>query len=171
MNLQERLERRTHIVEKVDAGSSFADIARELGLTRERVRAIYATKGKQIGRVFMKKAEGKNWLHRLGANVRRFRRLADKTQEQVAAAAGIDPTEVSRFERGKKKITMRELQKMLKLIGASFSDVWPEGLPVSTGPSPAADEVALMAEQIGFTPQELTKALDESVKEKEKHEA
>ena len=72
-------------------------------------------------------AEERNFRTALVAgNLRRLRRDADLTQEQVAAHLGIDRRYVSSWERAEHEPRDPALRSMAKLFGCTFGDFYAE---------------------------------------------
>ncbi|RME92826.1 MAG: XRE family transcriptional regulator [Verrucomicrobia bacterium] len=58
-------------------------------------------------------------LAALGANVRRHRAARGWTQEQLAEAAGLDPTYISGIERGRRNPSILNVARLAKALGIS----------------------------------------------------
>jgi transcriptional regulator with XRE-family HTH domain len=54
---------------------------------------------------------------RFAANLRRYRKAAKLTQEQLSARAGIHPTEVSRLERAVRDPRLSTIARLAKGLG------------------------------------------------------
>ena len=67
--------------------------------------------------------EQKALAKRLGAEFKRLRKAAEKTQEDVAFEAGITTTYISLVERGGTNITITKGVKMAKALGVRLAEV------------------------------------------------
>jgi transcriptional regulator with XRE-family HTH domain len=56
---------------------------------------------------------------RFASNLRRLRRAAKLTQEQLSAQAGLHPTEVSRLERAVRDPRLSTIARLAKGLGVS----------------------------------------------------
>jgi transcriptional regulator with XRE-family HTH domain len=54
---------------------------------------------------------------RFAANLRRHRRAAKLTQEQLSAKAGLHPTEISRLERAVREPRLGTIVRLAKALG------------------------------------------------------
>jgi transcriptional regulator with XRE-family HTH domain len=54
---------------------------------------------------------------RFAANLRRLRRAAKLTQEQLSAKAGLHPTEISRLERAVREPRLGTIVRLAKALG------------------------------------------------------
>lgn len=66
----------------------------------------------------------------LGENVRRYRKLKDMTQEQLALEAGMERSYVSDLERGQRNPSVRALARLAEAL-----DIPPGLLLVETPPA------------------------------------
>lgn len=62
-------------------------------------------------------------LARFGKRVRERREAKDLSQEAFAAAAGLDRTYISGIERGKRNISLRNIEVIAKALGTSISEL------------------------------------------------
>lgn len=67
-------------------------------------------------------AEERPWLAIYGANIRRLRKAAELSQEQVAEALGEKQAQYSLRESGKVNIDLRQAQIIAKRIGCKVDD-------------------------------------------------
>lgn len=72
---------------------------------------------------------------RLGAALRRLRKLSGRTQGQVAELAGIDAPTISRYERGKRTFQVEALDLLLAAYGVDLVG-W---LEIVRPPTPSPD--------------------------------
>lgn len=70
-----------------------------------------------------------DWRRIVGDNVRKFRKEATLTQEQLAFAAEIDLTYVGGIERGKRNPSVLVLAKIAHAVGRAPADLLISGLP------------------------------------------
>jgi transcriptional regulator with XRE-family HTH domain len=59
----------------------------------------------------------------LGRNLRRARKQAGLTQEEVAGRSGVHATEVSRIERGKRDPRVSTVERLAEAVEVSPSDL------------------------------------------------
>ena len=71
----------------------------------------------------MAKQRDPELLARLGTRFRGIRHAAGKTQEQVAEALGIQPTTLSRWERGRVGLSLFVLAKAADYFGIGLGDL------------------------------------------------
>lgn len=64
---------------------------------------------------------------RFGKRVRERRQAKGLSQEAFAAAAGLDRTYISGIERGKRNVSLRNIEVIAKALGASIAELT-EGL-------------------------------------------
>ena len=60
---------------------------------------------------------------KLGSNIRKYRLIADISQETLAKRAGLYPAYLGRLERGEKCPTIDTVYKICKALGVTMSDV------------------------------------------------
>jgi transcriptional regulator with XRE-family HTH domain len=61
-----------------------------------------------------------SWQHELGVAIRRARRAARLSQDEIAVAVGVRQSSVSQWERGITTPTTHHLLLLLKLLGAAL---------------------------------------------------
>lgn len=62
----------------------------------------------------------------LARNVRRLRKAADLSQEELADAAGLRQAQVSEIESGKSNVTLDKLGRVAAALGARVADLFDE---------------------------------------------
>jgi transcriptional regulator with XRE-family HTH domain len=65
----------------------------------------------------------KDLLGRFGIRVRQRREAKGLSQEAFAAAAGLDRTYISGIERGKRNVSLRNIDVIAKAFGTSISEL------------------------------------------------
>lgn len=61
----------------------------------------------------------------LGKRIKKFRKRADLTQEDLAAKIHISTTHIGLVETGKRKVSLRTLQKIASALGVKTKDIIP----------------------------------------------
>lgn len=59
----------------------------------------------------------------IGANVRKFRKEREMTQEELAEKANLHPVYISQVERADRAVTIDTLLKITKALGVKLRDV------------------------------------------------
>jgi transcriptional regulator with XRE-family HTH domain len=72
-------------------------------------------------------AKGRDIAEKLGSRVRDCRRSRGLSQEAFAAKCGLDRTYISGIERGKRNVSLRNIEVIAKSLGISISELT-EGL-------------------------------------------
>jgi len=62
--------------------------------------------------------------HRLGENIRLFRKKAGLSQEGLAERADLHPVYIGQIERGQKAVSVEALWKISKALGICISDLF-----------------------------------------------
>jgi transcriptional regulator with XRE-family HTH domain len=62
-------------------------------------------------------------IHEVGARVRKLREAKGFTQEQLAAAARMKRSNISRIEAAKHRPTLETLERIAKALNASVADL------------------------------------------------
>ena len=62
-------------------------------------------------------------LNIFGANVRRYRKILDISQEQLAHKADLHRTYIGMIERSEKNITLLNIQKIAKALEVNIEDL------------------------------------------------
>ena len=60
---------------------------------------------------------------RFGQRVRELRKANDLSQEAFAAACGLDRTYISGIERGRRNVSLRNIEVIAKAFGISISEL------------------------------------------------
>ncbi len=60
---------------------------------------------------------------RFGQRVRELRKAKDLSQEAFAAACGLDRTYISGIERGRRNVSLRNIEVIAKALGISISEL------------------------------------------------
>lgn len=60
---------------------------------------------------------------RFGQRVRELRKARGRSQEAFAAECGLDRTYISGIERGRRNISLRNIEVIAKALGISISDL------------------------------------------------
>ena len=68
--------------------------------------------------------EPTNVLVRLGRRVRDLRNAQRLSQEEFAAECGLDRTYISGIERGRRNVSLRNLEVIAKALGLSLSELF-----------------------------------------------
>ena len=63
-------------------------------------------------------------LKRLGENLKKYRKGAQLTQEQLAELVGIHPTYVGKLETGKNNPSVKMLYKLSRALKIKLSDIF-----------------------------------------------
>ena len=63
-------------------------------------------------------------LKRLGENLKKYRKVAQLTQEQLAELVGIHPTYVGKLETGKNNPSVKMLYKLSRALKIKLSDIF-----------------------------------------------
>jgi transcriptional regulator with XRE-family HTH domain len=58
-----------------------------------------------------------------GEKVRQLRKKKGLTQEELAALSDLHPTYISGIERGKRNVSLENIQKLAKALGISLSEL------------------------------------------------
>ena len=104
----------------------------------------------------------------LGEAIVRRRRKARLRQRELARRAGIHPSLMCKYERGKTRIGNANLKRVCEVLGCLPKDLLADGWQISEfegssgGPAPGADSVTL------FPQAELERIYDESISDRKK---
>jgi DNA-binding XRE family transcriptional regulator len=79
------------------------------------------SKPNSIGRTLSSALKTRRYF--LGKAVRFLRETKDLSQRELAASSGIDPTEISRLEKGKSNPTHETLHRLAKGLGVPCSQI------------------------------------------------
>lgn len=60
---------------------------------------------------------------RFGQRVRELRKAKDLSQEALAAACGLDRTYISGIERGRRNVSLRNIELIATALGISISEL------------------------------------------------
>lgn len=60
-------------------------------------------------------------IETVGENIRRARSAAELTQSELAAHLGVQPVQVSRWERGAQEPPLRTLRKLAAVLGVKVA--------------------------------------------------
>ena len=71
----------------------------------------------------MRRPDDSSLRRRLAANVRRIRREADMTQQEVAAAAAFDLRQLAKIEAAQASVTLRTLVKLADALDVTPADL------------------------------------------------
>lgn len=135
--MQKRVERTTRqrnqwIDSQVKAGRPVAEVAKEANLTETKVREVVdGIKHGRLGpgRPLKPIGPGKpTWESVLGGKFRQARNNSGLTMKELIERTkerGINADLISRFERGDKQPSMKQLQDMCRVLGITISDIWP----------------------------------------------
>jgi transcriptional regulator with XRE-family HTH domain len=63
---------------------------------------------------------------KIGLRIKDFRNKKSLTQEQLAWEADVDRTYMNHVENGKRNISIKSLEKIIKALGVSFSEFFKE---------------------------------------------
>ena len=63
-------------------------------------------------------------LHRFGQRVRELREAKGMSQEEFAAVCGLDRTYISGIERGKRNVSLQNIQIISKALGARLVELF-----------------------------------------------
>ena len=69
----------------------------------------------------------------LTERIRYYRKLHSLTQEQLAAAVGVEPLHISNIERGKKGVSIDLMLRLCAIFGVTLDDLLPVELKPDTG--------------------------------------
>ncbi len=67
--------------------------------------------------------KGKDILARFGVRVRELRTAQGYSQEDFAAKCGLDRTYISGIERGKRNVSLRNIEVIAKALGVSLASM------------------------------------------------
>lgn len=60
--------------------------------------------------------------HKVGDRIKELRKIEGISQEKLAFKAGLDRTYVAGVESGKRNLSIKSLEKIVKALGVSFED-------------------------------------------------
>jgi transcriptional regulator with XRE-family HTH domain len=66
---------------------------------------------------------GADITSRFGQRVREMRKANELSQEEFAAECGLDRTYISGIERGRRNVSLRNIEVIAKALGISISDL------------------------------------------------
>lgn len=62
---------------------------------------------------------------RLGKKIRKYRKLAEMTQEQLAEKVHVSTTHIGLVETGKRRVSLKTLQKIASALGVKAKELLP----------------------------------------------
>lgn len=84
----------------------------------------------------------------IGSSIAHHRKALGMTQEQLSLALDVDPTTISRFERGVSLPSLTTIQKVCSIFGISLSHFFDETAPQPAGNQSESAALVAMLDQL-----------------------